>query len=195
MPTPEEITRQHEADPTENPWVNGPPKPVEVVLSPYDAQWPVRFAALGRDIGAALGTAALEVEHVGSTSVPGLAAKDIIDIDLTVADPRDEEGYVPALERIGYVLTIREPSFHQHRCLTLARPRVNLHVYGPQCPESIRHRMFRDWLRTHPADRDAYAEAKRRAIPGGGTVMDYNARKEGVLLDIYDRMFRAAGLK
>jgi GrpB-like predicted nucleotidyltransferase (UPF0157 family) len=72
---------------------------------------------------------ALGVEHVGSTSVEGLAAKDVIDIDLTVADPGDEDAYVPALERLGYVLTVREPSFHEHRCLRLAEPRVNLHVF------------------------------------------------------------------
>lgn len=195
MPTNEEITRHHEPDPDENPWVVGPPPPTVVTIAPYDAGWPARFCALAGDIRAAVGDVALEVEHVGSTSVPGLAAKNIIDIDLTVADPADEGSYVPLLESIGYVLTIREPSFHQHRCLVLSEPKVNLHVYGPDCPESIRHRMFRDWLRSHPDDREAYEQAKVRAIPGGGNVMDYNRRKEDVLRGIYDRMFRAAGMK
>lgn len=194
MPTHEEITRHHESEPGEDPWVVGPPKPAVVEIVPYDRGWPVRFAALADDIRAALGAAALDVEHVGSTAVPELAAKDVIDIDVTVADPRDEGRYVPALERLGYVLTIREPSFHQHRCLTLPEPRVNLHVFGPDCPETIRHRMFRDWLRSHPDDRDRYEQAKRLAVPGGGHVMDYNRRKQAVLRDIYDRMFRAAGL-
>ena len=54
---------------------------------------------------------------------------------------------MPALEALGYELRVREPSWHQHRCLQLASPRVNLHVFGPDCPEAIRHRMFRDWLR------------------------------------------------
>ena len=193
--THEEITRHHDADPDEDPWVLGPPKPTVVVIAPYNEEWPERFAALERDIRAALGAAALDVEHVGSTSVPGLAAKDIIDIDLTVADPADEDLYVPLLEGLGYVLTIREPSFHQHRCLTLAEPRVNLHVFGPDCPETIRQRMFRDWLRSHPDDRDRYEQAKRRAVPGGGHVMDYNRRKQDVVREIYDRMFRAAGIK
>jgi GrpB-like predicted nucleotidyltransferase (UPF0157 family) len=166
---------------------------VEIV--PYNEQWPDRFAALADNIRAALGAVALDIEHVGSTSVPGLAAKDVIDIDLTVADPREEDRYVPALERLGYVLTVREPSFHQHRCLNLSDPRVNLHVFGPDCPESIRHRMFRDWLRSHPDDRALYEQAKRQAIPGGGHVMDYNRRKQDVVRDIYDRMFRAAGMK
>jgi len=193
--TYEEITRHHDADPDENPWVLGPPKPTVVEIVPYNEEWPDRFAALAHDIRAALGPAALDVEHIGSTSVPGLAAKDIIDVDLTVADPADEDRYVPPLERLGYVLTIREPSFHQHRCLTFREPRVNLHVFGPDCPETIRQRMFRDWLRTHPDDRDRYEQAKRRAVPGGGHVMDYNRRKQDVVREIYDRMFRAAGMK
>jgi GrpB-like predicted nucleotidyltransferase (UPF0157 family) len=195
VPTDEEITRNHEPDPGENPWILGPPKPTVVVIVPYDPQWPARFAVLARDIRMALGAVALDVEHVGSTSVPELAAKDVIDIDLTVADPTDEDRYVPPLERIGYVLTVREPSFHQHRCLTLPDPKVNLHVFGPHCPETIRHLMFRDWLRSHPDDRDRYEQAKRRAVPGGGHVMDYNRRKQDVLREIYDWMFRAAGMK
>lgn len=194
MPSFEEITRHHDPDPDENPWVQGPPPPTSVSLTPYNPQWPQRFQALAADIRAALGNRALEVDHIGSTSVEGLAAKDVIDIDLVVADPRDEDAYVPALERLGYVLQIREPSFHEHRALRLADPAANLHVFGPDCPEVIRHRMFRDWLRTHPEDRDRYQEAKQAAIPGGGNVMDYNRRKENVLRDIYDRLFRAAGM-
>lgn len=195
MPTYEEITRHHEPDPSEDPWILGPPQPTVVEIVPYNPEWPSRFAALAHDIRAALGAVARDVEHVGSTSVPGLAAKDIIDIDLTVADPTDEDLYVPPLEQLSCVLTIREPSFHQHRCLTMPDPRVNLHVFGPDCPETIRHVMFRDWLRSHPDDRDRYEQAKRRAVPGGGHVMDYNRRKQDVLREIYDRMFRAAGMK
>lgn len=194
MPTFEEITRHHDADPTENPWVLGAPKDEPVEIVPYDPQWPHRYRALAADIAAALGTDALHLEHVGSTAVPELAAKDVIDIDLTVDDPRDEDSYVPRLEQLGYVLTIREPNWHQHRCLQLDRPRANLHVFGPQCPETIRHRMFRDWLRAHPEDRERYAAAKRAAVPGGGHVMDYNGRKQGVIREIYDRLFRAAGM-
>ncbi|MEU0470079.1 GrpB family protein [Amycolatopsis sp. NPDC006131] len=194
MATFAEITRHHDPDPDENPWVHGPPPPAPVRIVPYDPDWPRRYRDLAAGIRRALGAAVLDLEHVGSTSVAGLAAKDVVDIDLTVADPRAEETYVPPLERLGYVLTIRQPSFHEHRCLTLAGPRVNLHVYGPDCPETIRHRLFRDWLRTHPDDRERYQEAKRAAIPGGGTVMDYNARKQQTIREIYDRMFRAAGM-
>jgi GrpB-like predicted nucleotidyltransferase (UPF0157 family) len=194
VPRAEEITRHHDPDPDEDPWVQGPPPPETVSVVAYDPQWPRRFETLAARIRDALGEAALDVEHVGSTSVDGLAAKDVIDIDLTVADPRDEDAYVPALAGLGYVLTVREPSWHEHRCLRLANPRANLHVFGPDCPETIRHRMFRDWLRTHPEDRQRYEDAKVAAIPGGGNVMDYNGRKQQVIREIYDRAFRAAGL-
>ena len=169
MHTPEEITRHHEPDPGEDPWVNGPP-PVEVVqIVPYDDDWPRRFRELAADIRAALGVVVLDLEHVGSTSVAGLAAKDVIDIDLTVADPRDEDVYLAPLEKLGYMLTVREPSWHEHRCLRLTSPRVNLHVFGPNCPETIRHRLFRDWLREHPEDRDRYVRQNMRRCRAVGT--------------------------
>lgn len=194
MPTYEEITRHRDPDPNENPWVTGPPAPETVVIVPYDPEWPRRFETLAAGIREALGDAVLDLEHVGSTSVAGLAAKDIIDMVLTVADPRDEAAYIPALERIGYVHSVREPSWHEHRCLKLLDPKVNLHVFGPDCPETIRLRMFRDWLRAHPEDRQLYEDAKRAAIPGGGHVMDYNRRKQDVIREIYDHLFRAAGM-
>jgi GrpB-like predicted nucleotidyltransferase (UPF0157 family) len=194
MATFEEITRHRDPDPDENPWVNGPPEPEVIEIVPYNPNWPTRYRALSVAIRAALGEAALEIEHVGSTSVEDLAAKDVVDIDLTVADPRDEGSYLPTLEAMGYTLTVREPSFHEHRCLRLDNPRVNLHVFGPDCPETTRHRMLREWLRAHPDDRALYETAKRSAVPGGGHVMDYNARKQEVVRDIYDRLFRAAGM-
>jgi len=194
MPTHADITRHHDPDPNENPWVNGPPKPGPVTIVDYDPDWPGRYDRLAADIRTALGAKVLEIDHVGSTSVPELPAKDIIDIVLTVADPTAEDDYIPALTGIGYELTVREPSFHEHRCLRLPEPRVNLHVFGPDSPETIRMRMFRDWLRTHPDDRIRYEEAKKSAIPGGGHVMDYNRRKQDMVREIYDRLFHAAGM-
>ena len=124
-----DIVRHHDPDPDHNPWVNGPPpvEPVEIVA--YDAQWPDRFAELAAGIRRAVGSRALAIEHVGSTAVPGLAGKNVVDIDLTVTNPADEEAYVPALSSIGYILTVREPSWHQHRCLQLQSPRANVHVF------------------------------------------------------------------
>ncbi len=185
--------RHHDADPDENPWVRGKPTPEAIAVVPYDPAWPSRYARVAADIAEALGPAMLAIDHVGSTAVPALPAKAVIDIDVAVADPADEAAYVPALEAIGYVLTVREPSWHQHRCLQHASPRVNLHIFGPDCPEHIRHTMFRDWLRGHADDRARYAQAKQAAAQGVDQVSDYNRRKQDVLREIYDRMFRAAG--
>lgn len=190
----DEIVRHHDPDPSINPWVHGKPPEEDIVVAPYDPAWPVLYAELARRIEDALGPAALDIEHVGSTAVPGLAAKPVIDIDVTVADPADEDAHAPRLAALGYDLTVREPTWHAHRCLRLASPRVNLHVFGPNCPETIRHRLFRDWLREHPDDRERYARAKRAAIPGSDTVEEYNLRKQSVIREIYDRVFRAAGL-
>ncbi|MCY1527822.1 GrpB protein [compost metagenome] len=193
MATPEAIMKHYESDPDEDPWVRAKPAPAPVKVVPYDPAWPARYGELEARIRQALGPAALDVEHMGSTAVPGLAAKPVIDIDLTVADPVREDAYVPALEAIGYVLALREPSWHQHRLLQRDEPSVNLHVFGPDCPENIRHRMFRDWLRGHDEDRDRYAQAKQAAAGGVMQVMVYNKRKEATLRQIYERMFRAAG--
>lgn len=194
MPSYEEITRHSDPDPDLDPWVGSRPEEAPVEIVDYDPRWPQRFEQAAEQIRGALADAVLGLEHVGSTAVEGLPAKDVIDIDLVLADPRAEETYVPLLEPLGYVHILREPSWHEHRMLQLADPRVNLHVFGPDCPETIRHRMFRDWLRTHPHDRAFYEAAKRSAVPGGGHTADYNLRKQPVIRAIYDRLFRAAGM-
>jgi GrpB-like predicted nucleotidyltransferase (UPF0157 family) len=131
----------------------------------------------------------LQLEHVGSTSVPGLAAKPVIDIDLTVADPGREQDYVSALETIGFRLAIREPWWYGHRVLRMDEPPCNLHVFGFDSPELVRHRIFRDWLRGNPDQRDCYAAAKREAASeanaGGEHVMQYNARKQQAIREIW----------
>jgi GrpB-like predicted nucleotidyltransferase (UPF0157 family) len=169
---------------------------VEVVAP--DPAWPEAYAELARRIREALGDSVIELDHVGSTSVPGLHAKPVIDIDLTVPESADEPSWLPALEAIGFQLTVREPWWHEHRCLRSTSPRANLHVFSPGCPEPIRHRLFRDWLREHPEDLALYREAKLGAATesnaAGESVMDYNARKEPVIREIYDRVFREAGL-
>ena len=131
-------------------------------LCPYDPRWPEQFRREAEKIRAALGDRALAVEHVGSTSVPGLCAKPILDILLLVEDAAREERYVPPLEQAGYVLRIREPDWYQHRLLKGLGPPVNLHVFSAGCEEGRRMLSFRDWLRTHREDRERYAAAKRR---------------------------------
>jgi len=122
----------------------------------------------------------------------------VIDIDLTVADPAREQGYVRALETAGFRLIIREPWWHGHRMLQSDQPPCNLHVFGFDSPELIKHRIFRDWLRGNPGERDRYAAAKRQAAAeanaAGEHVMQYNACKQQVIREIYRRAFAAAGL-
>jgi len=132
-----------------------------IALSPYDPEWPSRHAALARGIRAALGAKVLTLEHVGSTSVPGLSAKPVIDIILAVSDSGDEPPYVPALEALGYVLKIREPDWFDHRLLKTPDAGVNLHVFTQGCEEISRMLVFRDWLRTHDDDRTLYERTKR----------------------------------
>lgn len=195
MATNEEITRHGDVDPDDQLWVGEPPPTEPIVVADYDPAWPTVFEVMAGRIRDALGDRALGLEHVGSTSVPGLAAKPVIDIDLTVADSSDEAAYLPALEAMGFVLRIREPKWHEHRCLFKEEPRTNLHVWCPGSPEAIRHRMFRDWLRAHPDDLALYAETKRASAEqsnsAGEEVMAYNLRKQPMVRDILDRLFRA----
>ena len=88
-----------------------------ITIIDYDPGWPQKFEIRVVQIGKALGAAALRIEHIGSTSVPGLAAKPIIDILLVVSDSADESTYLPALEGVGYVLRVREPEWNEHRML------------------------------------------------------------------------------
>jgi GrpB-like predicted nucleotidyltransferase (UPF0157 family) len=162
-----------------------------IVIDDYDPAWAGRFDALRGQLEEALGDLVLGIEHVGSTSVPGLAAKPIIDIDLLVEDTGDESRYLPPLERVGYRLVLREPWWHGHRMLVGPAEDIHLHVWPEGAPEPIRHRLFRDWLRSHPADRELYAAAKRRlASDTVDRAGDYNLSKNAVIDQIYDRIFQ-----
>ena len=201
MPSRAEIVSFDDSPPPvgADPWVvagAGPGAGIDVTGP--DPDWPRHYDRLAARIRQALGWRALQLEHVGSTSVPGLAAKPVIDIDLTVADPGREQDYVPPLEMAGFRLLLREPWWWEHRMLRADEPSCNLHVFGFDSPELIRHRIFRDWLRGNPGDRDRYDAAKRQAASqanaAGEHVMQYNARKQQVIREIYHRAFAAAGL-
>ena len=137
------------------------PHNAPVTLVDYDPAWPGLFEREERRIRAALGETVVGLEHTGSTSVPGLAAKPIIDITLLVPDSANEADYVPRLEGAGYVLRIREPHWHEHRVFKGPDSDVNLHVFSRGSVEWDRMVGFRDWLRSHPEDRDLYLRTKR----------------------------------
>ena len=157
--------------------------PIE--LHDHDPEWATSFREQAVRIRDALGARASRIEHVGSTAVPDLIAKPIIDIVLEVPDSADESAYVPELATLGYVLRLREPGWFEHRLLRGHRPRVNLHVFSADCPETDRMARFRDRLRAHPADRDRYAEAKRElAARDWASVQDYADAKSPVIAEI-----------
>lgn len=141
----------------------GPRQPLNATidLAPCDPAWPALFIRLKEQVREALGDGMLLLEHVGSTSVPGLLAKPIIDMVLAVADSSDEESYVRPLEGKGYRLRIREPEWYEHRLLKPQGAVGNLHVFSAGCREIEQMVLFRDWLRTHEEDRMLYEATKR----------------------------------
>ena len=160
----------------------------QIELVDYDPAWPDLFAREAERIRAALGERVVLLEHTGSTSVPGLAAKPIIDMTLAVPDSSDEESYAPALEAAGYVLRIREPDWHEHRVFKGPDTNVNLHVFSDGCPEIDRMLRFRDWLRTNQADRELYEQTKRKLAAREWTyVQDYADAKTLVVEEIIAR--------
>lgn len=167
---------------------NGP-----INLSPYDADWPAQFARLAQRIHAALGDQILALEHVGSTAIPGMPAKPIIDTVMAVADSADEPSYVPALEAEGFVLRIREPNWFEHRLLKAPEIPGNLHVFSAGCAEIDRMITFRDWLRANDSDRQLYEDTKRElAARTWKYTQDYAEAKTAVVTEIMERA-QAAG--
>ena len=154
----------------------------------YDLRWPSQFEELCVSIQTQLAAAALTVEHMGSTAMPGLAAKPVIDIVLTVQDSADESAYAAALTRIGFELRVREPAWFEHRLFTHHAPRANLHVFSSGCPEIRRMRRFRDWLRVCAEDRELYERTKRSlAQRHWRCVQDYADAKTGIIGEIARR--------
>jgi GrpB-like predicted nucleotidyltransferase (UPF0157 family) len=159
-----------------------------IVLSEYDPEWPRLFEREAERIRGALGDRALAIEHTGSTSVPGLAAKPIIDVVLVVADSADEPSYVPALEAAGYVLRAREPEWFEHRLLRGPHTHVNLHVFSAGCEEVERMLRFRDHLCADEADRELYERTKRElAALDWKFGQNYADAKAGVVGEILAR--------
>ena len=167
--------------------LNGPVQLVE-----YNADWPSLFLRQAEKIILALGDRVLHIAHVGSTSVPGLAAKPIIDILLMVKDSADEKTYVRELEAAGYVLRLREPQFHDHRMFKGPDTDINLHVFSQGCPEVERMLLFRDRLRSNDDDRELYERTKRDlAKRQWKYVQNYADAKAPVVEEIISRARRA----
>jgi GrpB-like predicted nucleotidyltransferase (UPF0157 family) len=174
----------------------GPPPELQskIEISDYDPGWPALYDREKVRIRAALGERVVRLEHAGSTSVPTLPAKPIIDIVLEVQDSADEPAYVPALEAAGYVLHIREPEWYEHRVFKGPDTNINLHVFSTGCEETDRMVLFRDWLRGYDADRERYAAAKRElAARDWKYVQQYADAKTAVVAEIMSRAEAARG--
>lgn len=164
------------------------PHNAPITLVEYDPNWPRLFAREADRICGVLSDTALRIEHVGSTSVPGLAAKPIIDMLLIVGNSADEPSYVPNLESVGYVLRIREPEWFEHRLFKGPDTNINLHVFSVGASEIDRMLRFRDWLRATDADRDYYARVKRDlAQRTWRHVQHYADAKTAVVQEITER--------
>lgn len=165
-----------------------------IYIAEYDPAWPWLFQREAERIQAALGERVVLLEHVGSTSVPGLAAKPRIDVLLVVPDSANESTYVPALETVGYVLRIREPDWYEHRVFKGPDTDVNLHVFSPGCPEIDRMLLFRDWLRSNVSDRRLYERTKRElALRDWKYTQNYADAKTTVVEEILARAREEGG--
>ena len=161
-------------------------EPTVVELVDYRPEWAARFEAERDRIAAALGPTARRIEHVGSTAVPGLAAKPIVDIMVTVDDPDDEGAYLPNLQDAGYELRVREPG---HRMFRTPARDVHVHVWTAGSDEEARLVLFRDRLRANAADREAYERTKRLLAGRYSDANHYADAKSETI----ERIIQAAG--
>ena len=160
-------------------------EPANIVVSDYDDAWPARFEVLADQVRGALGQRVRRLEHIGSTSVPGLAAKPVIDMLLIVDDVQDEAAFVPPLESAGFELRVREPD---HRMFRTLQRDTHLHVYAAGRHEERDYLDLRDWLRVSGEDRTLYATVKRQlAQQQWDDMNDYADAKTDVVLDILTR--------
>ncbi len=177
-------TSNRDRDPLDGVLIGGREK-VPIVVVDYDEEWPDRYRGVREGVRAALGASALRVEHIGSTSVPGLAAKPIIDVLVTVQDVEDEAAFVPLLEREGFVLRVREP---EHRMFRTPARDVHVHLYEPDHGAVSACLDLRDWLRVDADDRALYERTKRRLATRTWTDMnEYADAKTDVILAILGR--------
>ena len=192
------LARVSERDPTDEAWYDeelarvtvGPVQPLvgQIEVADYDPEWPRLYAREEARIRSALGAEVVLLEHAGSTSVPGLPAKPVIDILLEVPDSADESAYVRALEAAGYTLRIREPEWFEHRLFKGPDTNVNLHVFSAGCEEVAAMLRFRDHLRGNADDRERYARTKHElAARKWKHVQQYADAKSEIVREILAR--------
>jgi GrpB-like predicted nucleotidyltransferase (UPF0157 family) len=159
-------------------------------LRPHESSWAVDYDTVRRIIETALAEKVLRLTHVGSTAIPGVVAKPVIDVDLLIADVSQEATYLPPLEAAGFRLIFRDDmAGDPHHQLTFAEPNTNLHIWNPDAVEPRRHELFAEWLAHHADDRQRYSDAK--AAVADDPAQNYNDAKAATIYDIYERAFAA----
>ncbi len=148
-----------------NEWITGLIGGVEkrqIDIVAYRPVWVTEFMQHEEKIRNALGSVALCIEHIGSTSVPELAAKPVIDMLVVVDDPSKEDLYLPAMIECGYELRVREPDFEEHRMFRTPERDVHIHIFPKGSGEIERYLLFRDFLRFDSETRIKYETLKRK---------------------------------
>jgi GrpB-like predicted nucleotidyltransferase (UPF0157 family) len=186
LPDPNDVAAYDEL---ERHLIGGPrPLTAPIEICDYDPTWPELYRYEADRIRSVLGNRVVRIDHAGSTSVPGLAAKATIDIVLEVPDSGDEPAYLPDMEAAGYVLQIREADWFEHRLFKGPDTNINLHTFSRNCAEVDRMLLFRDWLRGNAADRELYGRTKRDlAAQDWKYMQQYADAKTAVVLEILAR--------
>lgn len=160
--------------------------PIDVV--PYDPAWPDRFAEWRKKLADTIGPAAVRIEHIGSTAVPQLAAKPVIDVQIGVRDLDAEDAYVPQIAALGVALRAREPHHRYFRPSGSIPRTIQIHVYRASSDDERIHLLFRDFMRASATEREAYERMKRDAAKRyPDDRIAYNEAKTGFILDALDR--------
>ncbi len=170
--------------------IGGPEKRAIAIVA-HSPDWSSLFQDHAQRIKDALGDVALQIEHIGSTSVEGLAAKPVIDMLMVVADPSREELYMPGMVSSGYELRVREPDFDEDRMFRTPERNVHIHIYPPASGEIERYLLFRNYLRSNPTARDQYAILKRELSAADWN--DMNEYADAKTKFIEDTISRARG--
>lgn len=159
---------------------------MSIQLVPYDARWADRFKVAAASISASLGSTALRVEHVGSTAIPGMLAKPVVDVLVLVRSYDPEQAYVTPLTALGYAYGHRDS---EHVFLTGRHEGVafHLHVVEVDAAQSMEMVTFRDYMRTHPADAATYVALKRRLAEEHDRGEDYAAAKTAFVREVLRR--------
>ena len=170
-------------------FIGGPEKRA-IVIEDYDPAWTARFEQAQAALSQALGAKAHRIEHFGSTAVPGLGAKGIIDVMVTVDDADDEDDYGPSLTQAGFDIRVRQPG---HRMYRPPSHDVHVHILTEGSEGAKVRLLFRDWLRHDEHDRRLYEETKRElARKDWDATNDYSEAKGAVVAEILARAHRWA---